>query len=135
MNMIIETILQKLGLGDGSLNKEDAQARRRHVRHPALQAEVVVADRSFHLKDWSMGGFFFDPPPGTSLVVGDRVQFQLRFRLPNETVSIQQSGRVVRAVRRGIGAEFTPLSAETRRKFERVLDSFHAQSFSASQRA
>lgn len=133
--MIIQTILQKLGLGDGSLNKDDAARRRRHIRHPALAAEVVVADRSFHLKDWSMGGFFFDPPPGTSLVVGDKVQFQLRFRLPNETVSIQQTGKVVRAVRRGIGAEFAPLSVETRRKFERVLDAFHAQCFSASQRA
>ncbi|HYD18776.1 MAG TPA: PilZ domain-containing protein [Patescibacteria group bacterium] len=133
--MIIQTILNKLGLGDGSLNKDAAQARRRHVRHPAVSAEVVVADRVFNLKDWSMGGFFFDPPPGSALAVGDRVQFHLRFRLPNETVTITQPGRIVRAVRRGLGAEFAPLNPETKRKFERVLDGFHAMNFLASQKA
>jgi hypothetical protein len=133
--MLVDTILNKLGLGDGSLNKGEAAKRRRHIRHPAISAEVMVADRVFHLKDWSMGGFFFDPPPGTTLVVGDRVKFHLRFRLLNETVTITQPGRVVRAVRRGIGAEFAPLSAETKRKFERVLDGLHAMSFLASQKA
>lgn len=77
----------------------------------------------------------FTPPPGTTLVTGDRIQFQLRFRLPHETVSITQTGKVVRALKRGFAAEFMPLSPEAKRKFERVLDGLHAHDFLASQTA
>jgi hypothetical protein len=130
--MIISKILQKLGIGDGSSNAEEA-SRRKHIRHEGVQAEVVVADRAFGLKDWSMGGLCFQPPAGVPIVAGDRIQFTLRFRLPHETVQIVQTGKVVRAVKRGIAAEFLPLSPEARRKFERVLDGVHAQGFMASQ--
>lgn len=132
--MIINRILQKLGIGDGSCNRK-TEPRRRHIRHPGVEAEVVVADRSFSLKDWSMGGLCFVPPPGTSLVTGDRIQFLLRFRLPHETVNIAHTAKVVRAVRRGVAAEFLPLTADVKRKLERVLDGVHAQGFMASQHA
>lgn len=132
--MIIQTILQKLGIGDGSFNRPD-KSRRKHIRHPGAQAEVVVADRAISLSDWSMGGMFFQPPPGLPLVAGDKLQFRLRFRLPHETVEIVQPGRIVRSVRRGVAAEFLPLTSEARRKLERVLDGVHAQGFLASQTA
>ncbi len=132
--MIISKILQKLGIGDGSSNAEDT-SRRKYIRHDGIQAEVVVADRAFGLKDWSMGGLCFLPPSGVAIVAGDRIQFTLRFRLPHETVNIVQTGKVVRALKRGIAAEFLPLSPEARRKFERVLDGVHARSFMASQTA
>lgn len=132
--MIINRILQKLGIGDGSFNKEE-KSRRKFIRHRGVQAEVVVGNQSLGLTDWSLGGLCFLPPVNTPLVAGDRIQFQLRFRLPHETVSITQTGKVVRAVKRGVAAEFLPLSPETRRKFERVLDGVHAQGFLTSQMA
>lgn len=132
--MIISQILRKLGIGDGSFNREEA-SRRRHIRHEGIQAEVVVAERAFGLKDWSLGGLCFLPPPDTPIVTGDRIQFTLRFRLPHETVNIVQTGKVVRALKRGIAAEFLPLSPEAKRKFERVLDGVHAQGFLSSQTA
>lgn len=132
--MIINRILEKLGIGDGSFNS-DAKSRRKFIRHQGLQAEVVVAEQSVGVMDWSLGGLSFLPLVNTPLVAGDRVQFQLKFRLPHETISITQTGKVVRAVKRGVAAEFLPLSPETRRKFERVLDGVHAQGFLTSQLA
>ena len=129
---MINKILSKLGLGDGSLYQE-VDTRRKHLRHGGLQAEVVVQDRAFGVKDWSLGGVCFETLPDPHMVVGDKVQFTLRFRLPHETVIIKQAGRIVRAARRGIAAEFMPLSPETRRKFARVIDGLHAAQFVESQ--
>ena len=129
---MINKILSKLGLGDGSLY-QDLDTRRKHLRHGGIQAEVVVQDRSFGVKDWSMGGVCFETLPDPHMVVGDKIQFTLRFRLPHETVIIKQAGRIVRAAKRGIAAEFMPLSPEARRKFARVLDGLHATQFLESQ--
>lgn len=129
---MIGSLLKKLGLGDGSLNSGE-DSRRKYIRHPAAQAEVVVADRVYSLRDWSMGGISFDTTLDARLTEGDIVQFMLRFRLPHDTISIPQQGRVVRTARRGVAAEFAPLSLDVRRKFEKVLDSLHTQSFVESQ--
>jgi hypothetical protein len=129
---MINSILAKLGLGDGSLNQE-IDTRRKHMRHEGFQAEVQVQDQVYGLKDWSMGGICFETQPDPRMVVGDKVQFTIKFRLPHETVIIKQVGRVVRAARRGIAAEFMPLSPEARRKFARVVDGLNAASFLESQ--
>ena len=129
---MINKILSKLGLGDGTLY-QSIDTRRKHIRHEGVQADVVVQDKAFSVKDWSMGGFCFETLPDPHMVVGDKVQFTLRFRLPHETVVIRQVGRVVRAARRGIAAEFMPLSPEARRKFAQVLDTMHAKHFLESQ--
>src|SRR5262249_31443769 len=131
-NDMINKILAKLGLGDGSLYQE-IDTRRKHMRHDGVLADVVVQDRSFSVKDWSLGGFCFETLPDPHMVVGDKVQFTLRFRLPHETVIIRQAGRIVRAAKRGIAAEFMPLSPDVRRKFHRVIDTLHAKNFLESQ--
>lgn len=133
---MIDRILNALGLGDSAFKKNlEAHMRRKYIRHPGLQAEVVVADRAYGVRDWSTGGIYFEALPDSRLTVGDKVQFMLRFRLPHETVNIVQTGRIVRSVRRGLAAEFLPLSPDTRRKFARVLDGFNAQRFLESQLA
>lgn len=129
---MINEILSKLGLGDASLTQE-AEARRKHVRRNGMRADVVVGNTTYGVRDWSQGGVFFDVAPDARLVVGDKVNVTLRFRLPHETVNIQQMARVVRAANHGIAAEFTPLSPEARRKFDRVIDGYHTQSFLESQ--
>ncbi len=129
---MIDRILNMLGIGDGSFNK-DGSTRRKHVRHAGVLADVIVADRAYGVRDWSTGGVYFDAQPEARLNVGDKVQFMLRFRLPNETVNIMQTGKIVRAVRKGLAAEFLPLSPESKRKFARVLDGVNAQRFVESQ--
>ena len=129
---MINKILSKLGLGDGSLYQE-IETRRKHMRHEGVQGDVVVEDRAYGLKDWSLGGVSFETQLSPQLAVGDKVSFTLRFRLPHETVLIRQTGRVVRAAKRVIAAEFQPLSPEARRKFARVIDSVHASDFLESQ--
>lgn len=131
---MIETILNSLGISDKSFNSQgQGHSRRRHTRHPGVHAEVDVAGRVYSVRDWSLGGMFFETPPDSRMVVGDRVTFNLKFRLPHETVTIPHSARVVRAATRGIAAEFAPLAPELRRQFEKVIDFFHAQSFLESQ--
>ncbi len=129
---MINKILEKLGLGDGSLY-QSIDTRRKHMRHEGVQGEVLVQDRTYGLKDWSMGGICFESQLGPGVSVGDKVHFTLRFRLPHETVLIGQTGRVVRAAKRAVAAEFLPLSPEARRKFARVIDSLHANNFLESQ--
>lgn len=129
---MISKLLNKLGLGDGSLNA-DIETRRRHARFAVPQADVEVGGRAYSLKDWSMGGICFETPPDARLTQGDRVSFTLRFRFPHGTVTVEQQGRVVRAGRRGIAAEFAEPGPEERRDLERVLDGLHAQGFIQSQ--
>ncbi len=111
------------------------ERRRRHVRHPAVHAEAIVGGRAYSIRDWSMGGVFFDTAPDARLIAGDTVQVTLRFRFPHDTISVQQQALVIRTAKRGIAAEFGPLVATTRRQMERVLDSLYAQSFLESQSA
>lgn len=129
---MIGKILNSLGLGDGSLN-EDVDTRRRHIRHPGLQAEVEVANRAYSVRDWSLGGVFFETLPDARIIAGDHIPVTMRFRFPDETVSIPQTVKVIRAAKRGIAAEFLPMNADAKRKFQRVLDSYNAQGFVESQ--
>lgn len=131
---MIEKLLGKLGLSDVSSNNA-VISRRRHVRHSGVQAEVVVADKVYSVRDWSMGGMFFETPPDNRLTVGDQIRVNIRFRLPHEVIDIPHQARVVRSVRRGIAAEFAPMTLEHKRQFQRVIDGFQAQSFLESQSA
>jgi len=131
---MIHRLLNILGLGDGSLNGT-AEWRRRHVRHDirkaGVEAEVEINGRSYSIRDWSMGGLCFDTEAEPQL--GQKLDMQIRFRLPHETITIRQNGRVVRAMQRGVATEFAPLAPEMRRRFRKVVDGIHALEFVESQ--
>lgn len=131
---MLSTLLNKLGLGDGS-NNVDPDARRKYIRLQGARAEVEIAGHTYRIRDWSPGGVYFESLPDTALTAGDRVLATIRFRFPHETVSIQQFLQVVRTGARGTAAEFLPVSADDRRLFDRVIDSYHAENFLASQQA
>jgi hypothetical protein len=126
---MINRILEVIGLRTSN----DIGTRRKHIRHEGVKAEVEVGNKAYGVRDWSLGGVSFESSPYTDIAVGDKVQFTIKFKLAHEIVSIRQVGRVVRAAKRGMAAEFLPLSPEARRKFERVLDGLHAQRFLESQ--
>jgi len=133
---MIHRILNILGLGDGSLLGA-SEWRRKYVRHEVqqagIQAEVEIGGKSYKIRDWSLGGICFDIPTDAPVPVGQDVEMNIRFRLPHETITIQQVGRIIRAVKRGIATEFKPLAPEMRRGFEKVLDGMHTQRFLESQ--
>ena len=129
---MMNKILTTLGLGDISLNAENT-ARRRSARFEGQQAEILVGNARYSVRDWSMSGLSFDTLPDSRLVVGDRVNFTLLFRFPHDTVTVQQAGRVVRTSGRGVAVEFLPSAPDSRRVMERVLDGFHARDFMQSQ--
>lgn len=131
---MLSTLLAKLGLGDGSYNTS-ADTRRKYIRMPGARAEVELGSQALRVRDWSQGGISFDTMPDTPINEGDRVVVTLRFRLPHETVSMQRPLRIVRAGAHGAAAEFAPLSNDDRKQFARVLDSYHAEEFLASQAA
>lgn len=130
--MIINKLLVKLGLGDGSLNVEVDQ-RRKHIRYAGQEADVTVEGQTHSLQDWSFGGFSFDAPPNTSLAAGDTVSFTLHFRFPHDTITVEQRARVVRAGKRGVAAQFLSDDTLARRALDRVFDSYQAQGFLQSQ--
>lgn len=112
---------------------DNGEHRRRHVRHPAFHAEVIVGGRVYNIRDWSMGGVFFESAPDARIIAGDTVQVTLRFRFLHDTISVQQQALVTRTAKRGIAAEFAPMVTATRRQLERVLDSLYTQKFLESQ--
>lgn len=126
---MINRILNSLGLGDGSLN--GAEWRRRHARHSGQQAQasVRIGNRLYSMRDWSMGGVSFNTLADDTVAVGDRIELEMDFHLPTETVTIVQPVEVVRKEGNGIAAAFAPLTSDVRRRFEKVIDGIHAQSF------
>jgi hypothetical protein len=129
---MINSILVKLGLGDGSLNA-DVDTRRRSIRFNGIKADVEVAGKSYSLRDWSTGGVSFETLPDARLLTGDHVNFTLRFRFPHDVITVEQQGRVLRTGRNGVAAEFVGMSPESKRGFDRVIDGIHAQQFLQSQ--
>lgn len=133
---MIQEILNRLGLSDGM--DTSLQSRRKHFRRlgsqaRGVQADVIVGDRVYSVKDWSLGGVFFETQPDPRLTQGDTVEIKLKFRLPHETVEVHNRARVVRATKRGIATAFDELQPDARRMFERVIDGMNAISFADSQ--
>ncbi len=131
---MLSTLLNKLGLGDGSNNIE-VDPRRKYIRFEGAHAEIELGQQSVPVRDWSQGGVFFDTTPGLDLNEGDKLVATLRFRFPHETVSVQQQIRVVRTARRGVAVEFGPQSNDDRKQFSRIIDNYNAENFLASQTA
>ncbi|HRI77250.1 MAG: PilZ domain-containing protein [Alphaproteobacteria bacterium] len=131
---MIDRLLNILGLGDGSLNGA-SEWRRRHVRHDiresGVEAEVEINGRAYSLRDWSMGGLCFDADNMPE--AGQDIDMNIRFRLPHETITIRQNGRVVRAMKKRIAAEFVQTTPDMQRRFRKVLDGMHALQFVESQ--
>lgn len=128
----IDTVVNSLHAWFGSA-EAFLRSRRRHMRHNSVQAEVIIGNRAYSVRDWSMGGVAFDTTPDARLMNGDYVQLVIKFRLPHDTITVQQRVQVVRTARRGVAAKFNGMTAEVRRQFERVLDNLHAQTFMESQ--
>lgn len=134
---MIHQILNILGLGDGSMNGA-SEWRRRHIRHNTreigVQADVEIAGRTYKIRDWSMGGLSFETPANAPATIGAEVDMDIHFRLADETITISQAaGRMVRDLGRGMATEFSDLTPEMRRRFEKVLDMIHTQRFLESQ--
>jgi hypothetical protein len=129
---MIKKILAFLGLGNGIYNVV-SDPRRKYVRHPGFRAEVVIGNRVYGVRDWSLGGVAFETGADARIQAGDKVQVTMKFHLPNDTITIEQQARIVRAAKRGVAAAFAPLPPTTRRQFERVLDSLHTHNFLESQ--
>ena len=129
---MIKKMLMQLGFGDSSLNTR-GDSRRRHVRFPATQAEVVIGGRAYPLQDWSLSGVSFDAPLDARIVPGDEVDVTLVFSLPQGPVAVRQNARVVRAGWQGVAAEFTRSDAASRKALQRALDAEHARGFLLSQ--
>jgi PilZ domain len=129
---MINQLLVKLGLGDGSLNA-NIDTRRKNIRHAVRQADVVIGGQAYAMRDWSMNGVAFETMPDARLMTGERVTLVMRFRFPDSTITIEQPGRVVRNGRNGAAVEFLQLMPDAKRGLERVLDSLHAQEFLQSQ--
>ena len=135
--MIGELMLGVLSLFnlDGANYWSTKADARKYIRYENLRGEVTVGNQIYSIHDWCLSGVSFEPAPDARLTVGDKIQLVLRFRFLHDTIIVQQPAQIVRTARRGIAAVFAPLPVETRRQFDRVLDSLHTESFLESQAA
>src|ERR1700733_702446 len=130
---LVQSVLSFLHLDSSPWDAESEV--RKYVRYGNIHAEVTVGNQAYSIRDWGLGGVAFETAPDARLTVGDKIQLVLKFRFLNDTITVQQPAQIVRTAKRGIAAVFTPLPAETRRQFDRVLDSLHTESFLESQAA
>jgi hypothetical protein len=132
---MIDKILAFFGFGSGTYNSAP-DPQRKYVRHASgFHAEVIVGDRIYSVRDWSLGGIAFETGADARIQAGDKVQVTMKFHFPHDTITIEQPARIVRTAKRGAAAEFAPLKPATHRLFKRVQDSFYAQNFLESQTA
>lgn len=128
-------MLEKLlaSFGPRTINApEETETRRRHARRAGTRLKVTVGQRNYDAQDWSLGGLFLQGND-SGLAPGDRVQITMQFDLPNDTIVISHQGRIVRSAKRGVAAEFMPLTDDVRRGFDKVIDNLHSLSFTESQ--
>jgi len=125
------------------------ETRRKEVRHEGMQVDVTIGRRSYAVHDWSRAGISFETPDYAAnaggvyyedqkppqMKAGDMVRLTLRFHLLQGTVEIPVSAQISRVDGRGTVARLFPLSRTENRKFDGVIDSFHAQRFLESQLA
>jgi len=130
---MLDNVLSLFGLGQSALPAQE-DFRRRHVRYSGLDAEVVIGKHTYAVHDWDLNGIAFETTPDNSLDAGTEVQMSITFKLPHETIIIEQQACIFRIARRGVSvAMFTSMHAGIRRQFERVLDSLYTQKFLESQ--
>ena len=130
---MFDNVLSFFGLGNG---QQPAQGdfRRKHIRYPGLNAEVVIGKNTYPVHDWDLNGIAFGTTPDNYMNVGTTVQMTIKFSLPHETIIIEQEASIFRIAQRGISvAMYTSLQPGARHQFERVLDGFYAQKFLESQ--
>jgi hypothetical protein len=128
---MIQDILNKLGLGEEM--DTSLESRRHHLRRRGIHADVIVGNQTYCIRDWSLGGIFFETQPDPRLTQGDTVELTVQFRLPHETVRFENKARVVRATRRGIATAFDDMKPEARKMMQRVIDGVNAAAFADSQ--
>jgi len=109
------------------------ETRRRHVRHPGFNAEVVIEGRTYVAYDWSMSGIAFKTGDTKNIKEGDDVRVTLNFKFPGNTISIAQTAHIIRSLNGTTAIEFEPLPSTTHNEFNKVLDNLYTQSFIESQ--
>ncbi len=121
--------------------------RRAQTRRQDAGVNVLVADKSFRVMDWSEAGLRFDMPrddsniagiyyearPLPAMKVGDQLPLTLAFRVMGEIVRMSLDSRVIRHQNGQVVVRFVDLPAATRRQFMRVKDLLNAEAFLASQ--
>lgn len=133
---MIKTFLSLFGFGSVDDANEDAGAdsRRFHRFDSQGTAKVVINGAAFELRDWSQGGVFVNQDlPLVPVGVGDKLEMILEFTLESGVVRIAQAAEVVRSARRGFAVRFESIDRDARRQLDRVIDTFHTQSFTQSQ--
>lgn len=126
---MIKTILHNLGLN--RVVDHPAETRRRASRRTGERAMITVGTKNYVVRDWSPSGLYFDADPGV-FKNGETFRFTLRFKLDGQTVDISHEAEVLRIESTGVAARLTPYGVETRRKFDRVVESLMAEEFSNS---
>ena len=130
---MFDNVLSFFGLGNG-LPSGQGDFRRKHIRYPGLNAEVVIGRNTYPVQDWDLNGIAFGTTPDNYLNVGTNVKMTIRFTLPHETIVIDQEACIFRIAQRGVSvAMYTSMQPNARHQFDRVLDSFYAQKFLESQ--
>ncbi len=129
---MFDKILSMFGVGSNTTSVA-TKSRRRHVRHPGFNADVIINENSYDVHDWSMGGVSFEPVVGIGLNIGDKVKVELQFTLGGTVITIAQDAKLVRSNYNNAAAEFDPLPNKVKADFERVLEMLYTQSFVESQ--
>jgi hypothetical protein len=113
-------------------SNDDQDTRREHQRHNGGRCVAIIDDITYPVANWSKGGVMIlgdDRPFG----VYDIKNVTLRFKLDDKALDIDLQGHILRKGRDKLIIQFSPLSQNTERQFNFIVDDVIAREFMQSQ--
>lgn len=126
---MLETIMTNLHL----VGEEDKiKSKRRFERRNVDSCVTVVNEKTYPVENWSQGGvlIFGDTKP---FGLNTELDITVKFKLRDEIVDIPQRAKVVRKTYDHIAFEFLPLTQQTKKAFQSVIDDYVTAQFADSQ--
>lgn len=118
-----------------SLKTQDAKTtptRRRYSRRSCDKCVTVIGSKMYPVVDWSIGGLQISGDE-KMFAMNDEHDVVLKFQMRDDIMEVPHKARVVRKNRSRVAFEFTPLTKETRERFQSVVDDHVARQFTESQ--
>ena len=115
-------------------NNSEYEVKRRHTRRDGDHCVAVIDGSIYPVQNWSMGGTLIRADERL-FGVNDEIPVTMKFKLGNGIRDIPQLAKVIRKSHGRIALQFAPLTQNTQRVFQRVINDCMSTEFVESQMA
>lgn len=115
-------------------SNDDQDIRRKHMRRESDTAVATIDGKTYPIDNWSEGGVLLCADD-KEFGVKDAVHIQLKFKLSDRLIEIEQFGTVLRKNFGRIAVQFSDLSDNSSAQFKNIIADAVTQEFAATQMA